>query len=73
MSLVILARGGAWLRNRARPRLAVARIGNWPVAYERRFGAAPAWFDEIPVLRARGLALRALREGVPLAAADHFS
>ena len=42
-------------------------------AYERRFGAAPAWFDEIPVLRARGLALRALREGVPLAAADHFS
>lgn len=42
-------------------------------AYEQRFGALPSWFDEIPLLRRRALARRALAQGVPLAAADHFS
>lgn len=42
-------------------------------AYEARFGAVPAWFDEIPRGDARGLARRALARGVPLAAADYLS
>lgn len=42
------------------------------VAYERSFGALPAWFDEISLNRARNLATQALRKGIPLCNANHF-
>jgi len=38
--------------------------------YQQRFGALPAWFDEIPAGEARRLAGSALRQGIPLAATD---
>ncbi len=59
-----------------RPRVvaALAAAGSDPLqAYETRFGAAPAWFDEISPSRCRALASRALRQGVPVAAADYLS
>lgn len=40
-------------------------------AYERRFGALPAWFDEIPPNQARHLAAQALHQGTPLCNANH--
>lgn len=36
------------------------------IAYERRFGALPAWFVEVAAAEARRLARKALRSGVPL-------
>lgn len=41
-------------------------------AYEARFGALPAWFDELEPSRARSLARQAMARGVPLAAADYL-
>jgi hypothetical protein len=41
-------------------------------AYERRFGALPAWFDEVSRSLARSLSRQAIRSGVPLSAADHL-
>lgn len=41
--------------------------------YESRFGALPAWLDEISPGEARSLALLALRRGAPLAPADILS
>ena len=42
-------------------------------AYETRFGALPAWLDEIDAGEARALARLALRRGAPLCPADHLS
>jgi hypothetical protein len=42
-------------------------------SYESRFGALPAWLDEIPANVARSLLRLALRRGAPLAPADHLS
>ncbi|HMV01221.1 MAG TPA: hypothetical protein PKD04_09075 [Rhodocyclaceae bacterium] len=42
-------------------------------AYERQFGALPAWFEEIRPPLALSLARQALRAGVPLTPADHLS
>jgi hypothetical protein len=42
-------------------------------SYARRFGAVPAWFDEIPLQDAWRLSRQALRNGVPLAAADNMN
>jgi hypothetical protein len=41
--------------------------------YARKFGAVPAWFDEIPLQDAWQLSRQALRNGVPLAAADNMN
>ena len=57
-----------------RPRIAAVPATTHPLqAYASRFGALPAWFDELSPGRARSLALGALRQGVPLAAADQLS
>lgn len=42
-------------------------------AYEGRFGALPAWLDELAPGEARALARQALRRGTPLSPADHLS
>lgn len=42
-------------------------------SYESRFGALPAWLDEIPPNDARSLLRLALRRGAPLAPADYLS
>lgn len=42
-------------------------------AYERHFGALPAWFEEVCPPLALSLARHALRAGVPLTPADHLS
>lgn len=42
-------------------------------AYEKHFGALPAWFEELPLRAARSLARQALRAGAPLTPADHLS
>ena len=39
-------------------------------AYERRFGAAPEWLDELPGGRILSLVQQALQRGVPLIAAE---
>jgi len=39
-------------------------------AYERRFGAAPEWLDELSTGRVLSLVQRALQRGVPLIAAE---
>lgn len=39
-------------------------------AYERRFGAAPEWLDELSSGRVLSLVQLALRRGVPLSAAE---
>lgn len=50
------------------------RTGDDPLhAYAERFGALPAWFDEISAGSARTLARQALRRGVPLTPADYLS
>lgn len=38
--------------------------------YESRFGALPAWLDELPIHEAASLLRHALRRGTPLAMAD---
>ncbi|MEF8767795.1 MAG: hypothetical protein ABTS16_22160 [Candidatus Accumulibacter phosphatis] len=42
-------------------------------AYEKHFGALPAWFEEVSRPVALSLARQALRAGVPLTPADHLS
>jgi hypothetical protein len=39
-------------------------------AYERRFGAAPEWLDELPGGRILSLVQQALQRGAPLIAAE---
>jgi hypothetical protein len=39
-------------------------------AYERRFGAAPEWLDDLPGGRILSLVQRALQRGAPLIAAE---
>ena len=39
-------------------------------AYERRFGAAPEWLDELSLGRVRSLVQQALQRGAPLSAAE---
>jgi hypothetical protein len=52
---------------------ASSTAGEDPVrAYERRFGALPAWFDEVSAQVALSLSRQAIRRGVPLSAADHL-
>ncbi|NTV71366.1 MAG: hypothetical protein HGA71_14625 [Azonexaceae bacterium] len=47
------------------------RFFNDPRAgYESRFGALPAWLDELSAGEARSLLRHALRRGAPLAPAD---
>lgn len=38
--------------------------------YERRFGAAPEWLDELSSGRVLSLVQQALKRGVPLSAAE---
>lgn len=56
--------------NTVRPALAQVATSDSFGLYQQRFGALPAWFDEIPTGEARRLAGGALRRGIPLAATD---
>jgi len=49
------------------------RLADPLASYARKFGALPAWFDEIPLSEAWRLSRQALRHGVPLAAADNMN
>ena len=54
--------------------LPIRRVAGDPSAdYESRFGALPAWLDELPPGERRALLRLALRRGAPLCAADHLS
>jgi len=45
-------------------------FSNLFASYETRFGALPAWLDELSRSDARSLLRHALRRGVPLTPAD---
>jgi hypothetical protein len=49
---------------------AVDLFTNLFTAYESRFGALPAWLDELSLSDAKSLLRHALRRGAPLAQAD---
>lgn len=48
----------------------IGLISNPFASYESRFGALPAWLDEIAHSDAKSLLRLALRRGTPLAPAD---